>query len=373
MSVLSEFDFSAVRKPVLEAESLPPFCYTDQAFFDREMSRIFRKSWLYVCREEKIPTPGDYFVIDMLGMSVIMTRSEEGEVNAFHNLCSHRGAHMLDGSGNARMIRCPYHSWCYDTNGRLVRAPDMEKTCNFDHVKNGLQRISLDTWAGFVFINFENNPQGLADQLGDLPERLAPYDIVNMVCVREREDIVETNWKLYQEVDMEDYHAPSVHPLSIGQQVFPRLPSGGSYETTFFEYGRTVSIMRNDKGPVFPKIETLRGKCAEGTHFTMVYPGFFLVNTLDSMWWINKIPISPEQSYVRSGFCFPRTTVARDDFEEVSKRYHSRWDLVVDEDNQITARHQKGIRSPFARPGRLSFHEEVVNAMNNWVLDKVLD
>ena len=129
----------------------------------------------------------------------------------------------------------------------------------------------------------------------------------------------------------------------------------------------------NDKGPVFPKIETLRGKCAEGTHFTMVYPGFFLVNTLDSMWWINKIPISPEQSYVRSGFCFPRTTVARDDFEEVSKRYHSRWDLVVDEDNQITARHQKGIRSPFARPGRLSFHEEVVNAMNNWVLDKVLD
>ena len=373
MGHILDHDFKNVRKPFLEAESLPPECYTDQKFFDREIETIFKESWLFVGRDEKIPNTGDFFVIDLLGHSIIITRSADGAVNAFHNICSHRGAHMLDGHGNAKLIRCPYHSWAYSPGGELVRAPDMEQTCSFNPDENGLQRIELATWAGFIFVNFANKPAALLDQLGDLPDRFAPYNIADMVCIREREDIVDTNWKLYQEVDMEDYHAPSVHPESIGQQVFPRLPSNGNYETTFFEFNRSVSVMSTDKGKVFPHIKGISGKCAEGTHFTMIYPGFFLVNTLDSMWWINKIPISPEKTYVRSGFCFPKATTERADFDEISARYNKRWDLVVDEDNEITARHQKGIRSPYAKPGRLSFHEEVVNAMNIWVLDKVLE
>ena len=351
---------------------MPPKCYTDPDFFRKEVKNIFMESWLFVGRQEKIPNVGDYFVIELIGHSVIVMRDSNGAVNAFHNLCSHRGARILDGEGNTTLIRCPYHSWCFSLSGELVRAPDMQKTCNFDKKEHGLQSISVDFWDGFIFVNFAISPAPLLTHLGDLPERFAPYDIANMICVREREDIVETNWKLYQEVDMEDYHAPSVHPLSIGQQVFPRLPSGGAYETTFFEYDQTVSVMSTDKGKVFPKIKKLTGQCAQGTHFTMVYPGFFLVNTLDSMWWINKIPIYPEKTYVRSGFCFPKSTVEREDFKENSARYHKRWDLVIDEDNNITERHQSGIRSPFAKSGRLSFHEEVVNAMNNWVLDRVL-
>ena len=371
MNELNNKNFEAVRRPFLEAESLPPSCYHDQEFFDLEMENIFRKSWLFVGRGEKIPNYGDFFVIDLLGQSLIITRAKDNKVRAFHNLCSHRGARMLEGSGNEKLIRCPFHSWCYSPSGELVRAPDMERTCNFDLTEHGLQPLQLDTWAGFIFVNFDKNCKPLHEHLGDLPERFGPYNISDMVCVREREDIVKTNWKLYQEVDMEDYHAPSVHPISIGQQVFPRLDSDGEYETTFFEHDRTVSVMSTDKGEVFQHIEGLSGKCAEGTHFTMVYPCFFLVNTLDSMWWINKIPIAPNKTYVRSGFCFPKATTARDDFEEIAARYHKRWDLVVDEDNDITELHQKGIESPYAKAGRLSFHEEVVNAMNIWVLDKV--
>ena len=364
--------FDNVRKSFLEAESLPPACYKDKDFYNAEVDNIFLKSWLFIGRAEKLPTPLAYFVVDILNESVLVTRNEEGKIQAFQNFCRHRGARLLDGHGVAKQIRCPYHNWGYSHNGDLVGAPDMKRTEHFSKADNGLLKVRLESWAGFLFINFDPDATPLLDYLGDLPKTLEKYDLANMHCIKEIKHSVACNWKLYTEVDMEDYHAPTVHPLSIGQQVFPRQPSNGEYETTFYECPKTVSVMSTDHGPVFPHIEGLSGKAATGTYFTMIYPGFFLVTTLDSCWWINKIPVDETNSAVDVGYCFPKSTVARDDFEAISQRYIERWDMVIDEDNKICERHQRGISSRWSLPGRLSFHEEVVNVMNNWVLDRVL-
>lgn len=362
---------ATVQRHFLETSSLPPECYKSQAFFDAEIDRIFFKYWLFVGREEKLAAPGDYFVADLLGESVIVVRDKNGGLGAFQNFCRHRGARLLDGAGSVKAIRCQFHNWGYGLDGCLLGAPDMARSIGFDKHDNGLVPVRVETWDGFVFVNFDSDALPLRSFLGDLPETLNGYQLRDMRCIMEKHHHVQCNWKLYTEVDMEDYHAPTVHPVSIGQQVFPRQPGMGEYETTFFEYPRTISVTSVDKGPVFPKIPNISGKAATGTYFTMVYPGFFLVTTQDSSWWINKLPVTPTTTDVHVGYCFPSSTIAREDFATISPRYVARWDMVIDEDNRICERQQLGINSRWCRPGRFSFHEEVVHAMNQWVISKI--
>ena len=105
--------YENVRLPHLEASTLLPWCYTSQDFYQREVERIFVKTWNFVGREDEIPNPGDYFTLEMFGESVIFIRNESGQVRAFANTCRHRGTCLLEGKGNCRTIICPYHAWTY--------------------------------------------------------------------------------------------------------------------------------------------------------------------------------------------------------------------------------------------------------------------
>src|SRR5258706_15734657 len=111
--------YQRVRRPALEAESLPPWCYTAPEFYDREVDRIFRKTWNFLGRVDEVAKPGDFRVFDLVGESVIVLRDREGEVRAFANTCRHRGTRLLAGTGKCRSIACPYHAWTYDLDGRL--------------------------------------------------------------------------------------------------------------------------------------------------------------------------------------------------------------------------------------------------------------
>jgi len=109
--------YKAVRRPLLDAETMPTWCYTSDAFYRREVDRIFRKVWNFLGAADQIPRPGDYFTVTFAGVPVIILRDEDGELRAFANSCRHRGSALLDGSGNCKRIVCPYHSWNYRLDG----------------------------------------------------------------------------------------------------------------------------------------------------------------------------------------------------------------------------------------------------------------
>src|SRR5436305_863279 len=106
-ALFSPATFAGVRRPLEEAETLPPFCYSSDAFFRREVERIFMKVWNFIGRADRIPNPGDYFTLDFVGVPVIVVRGNDGEVRAFGNSCRHRGATVAVGEGNCRAFRCP--------------------------------------------------------------------------------------------------------------------------------------------------------------------------------------------------------------------------------------------------------------------------
>ncbi len=367
--------YARTRRPVLEAETLPPAAYTSTEFYQREVERIFMKAWNFMGRADHLREPGDYAAFEFVGVPLILVRDQRGGLRAFSNSCRHRGTQLVEGEGHSKNFRCPYHSWVYGLDGALLAAPEMEQTVEFDRSRYGLVPIKLETWGGFVFINFDPGSRSLADYLGDLPELLASYSLKDLVCVRREEHDLACNWKLFAENAMEEYHIATVHRATIQQKTAmethgPEPPRGQS-AILYSEHEGSMALLTGETG--FPPIETLTGRPAHGTYFVLVYPSTMLGLTNDCVWYLELRPQGPRRTTLIHGACFPRKTVARDDFAEVVTRYYRRWDKTAGEDIRASEWQQKGLESPLSRPGRFSFREVLVHEIDNWILDHVLD
>ena len=370
--------YEGVRKPLLEAETMPPFTYTSPEFYQREVERIWRKTWNFIGSADQIRNNGDYFTLDFAGVPTIVLRDHDGKIRAFANTCRHRGSELLDGKGNCKLIVCPYHSWSYELNGNLRGTPEMDKTLNFDKAAYGLISIAIDTWGNFLFINFGKNPEPLEKHLGDLPEKLAPYRLENMALARRKTFEMDCNWKLFVENAKESYHIATVHRATINQYASAKAAgywvekATGDYVVTFAQHEGSMALLKGAKG--FPTIESLKGRReAGGTYAPLIYPSTYLACTIDCAWYLEMHPISANKTYMVHGALFPRDRLDRPDFEEVAKNYYHRWDITIEEDILASVRQQRGLETPFAPPGRFSHREPLVHEIDNWILDRVVD
>ena len=372
--VLDPALYASVRRPVMEAETLPPAAYSSEAFYAREVERIFMKEWNFMGRADQIPKPGDYFTVDFVGVPLLIVRDAQGDLRAFSNSCRHRGSAVADGEGNCRAFKCPYHSWVYGLDGALLGAPHMERAVGFDPKQYGLVPLRLETWGGFLFVSFSPETPGLAQYLGDLPQKLESYRLEDMRVVRRVTFDIACNWKLFVENAMEELHIPTVHRKTIEQntplETHAPEEAHGQYCTLFSTHEGSMALLKGDVG--FPPIPSRRGKAATGTYFVMLYPSTMLGVTSDCTWYLELRPLGSRRTLLIHGACFPRSTVARDDFHDVAPRYFKRWDTTVREDIDASERQQRGLESPFSARGRFSHHEVLVHEIDNWVLDRVL-
>jgi choline monooxygenase len=369
--------YAAVRRPLLDAETLPAWCYTAEAFYRREVERIFRQAWNFLGAADQLPAPGDFLALRFAGVPLIVLRDDAGTLRAFANACRHRGTELLEGRGNCRAIVCPYHSWSYALDGRLIGTPEMHETHAFDPADFGLVPIRLDTWGGFMFVNFDADAPPLAAWLGDLPDRVAPYRLDDMACVRRKEYVMACNWKLFVENAKESYHIATVHRRTINRYASAKSsgywvePAEGQYCTTFAQHEGSMALLKGDAG--FPTIESLAGRReAAGTSAPLIYPSTYLACTIDCAWYLELHPLGPAHTRLVHGALFPKARLARPDFAEVAQNYYKRWDITIEEDIVASERQQRGLDSPLVRPGRFSHREPLVHQIDNWILDRVL-
>ena len=257
--------YQTQRRPMMDAETLQSWCYTSPEFYRREVETIFMKIWNFFGRADQIPNPGDYHAFEFVGVPLVILRDRQGELRAFANTCRHRGTLLLDGTGNCRAIKCPYHGWVYSLNGELTGAPDMDETTGFDRKDYGLIPLRLETWGGFMFVNFDPDAEPLMDFLGELPTMLASHDLEDMVTTRHQEYLLDCNWKLFVENAMEAYHIPNVHKESISKHKAKKrreaLPiPNGEFVYLYTSQKGSRALMPGDSG--FPEIEGLDEKGA---------------------------------------------------------------------------------------------------------------
>ena len=371
--------YAAVRKPLLQAETLPTWCYTSDAFYQREVERIWRKAWNFVGHVDQVAKPGDYLAMEFAGVPLIIVRGKDNVVRAFANACRHRGSTLLDdGAGHCSTIVCPYHSWSYGLDGTLLGAPEMHKTEGFKPAENGLVELRFGSWGGFLFVCFDNAAPPLATWLGGLPEKLDCYALDDMVLARRKVFDMECNWKIFVENAKESYHIGTVHKATINKYASARSAGywveepTGEYVITFAQHENSMALLQGDAG--FPPIETLAGRReASGTYAPLLYPSTYLACTIDCAWYLELHPLGPNRTRLVHGALFPRSRMQRPDFAQLAANYYKRWDITIEEDIVASDRQQKGVASPYCLPGRFSHREPLVHTIDNGVLDQVLD
>lgn len=359
-----------VRKPRVEASTLPPQCYTSEAFFRREQETLFRKNWQFVCRAERLKKVGSYICHESHGRSVIIIRSKDNQVKAFTNSCRHRGSRLLNDAGECGRIVCPYHSWVYALDGQLIGTPDMTGVLGFDKSEFSLIEMPVENWGGFLFINPDSAAQSLKDYMGNFPDFFQGHQTASMRQTHTIEFEVQSNWKLLAENALEAYHTGTVHRETLGQQQSREIESRGNWTGLLVEDEASVATLPG-QDPPFPYIDGLSAYAKSGAFFTLLYPSTQFVFAQDCMWWLDFKPASVSETKLEIGACFPETTIAQHHFEETSKLYADRWHRATAEDNAICEAQQQG--QVFQRkPGRYAPSEFAVRAFSNWVLDQVL-
>lgn len=362
--------------PIELAHSLPPVVYTSQHWYDREVDELFMHGWLVATREEEIAKPGDYLRVDLFGEPLIVIRGRDGVVRTLAATCRHRGAELLKGKGSCRAIVCPYHSWTYSLSGDLIGTPGMGEARNFRREEYSLPSVRTETWGGFVFVNFDNDAEPLLTALSDIPERFSSYKLDEMVVTRKWELDVAANWKVWVENSREGYHLGTVHRPSLekyspGYKLIPYSNAGvpGVYCMTTCNNEMGMMIPEN---PLIPFIEGLSPEDLDANHYVVAYPHFIFNLAPDRMALHQLFPLGPNRTKVVYWLCFPRSTVERSRFSEVSAEIYEPFDSFIPEDHVICESVQRGLRSRFAAPGRLSPGEEVtVHSFAEYLVGKM--
>ena len=370
-----ERELASIRRPLQVASTLPGRFYHDPAIYAQELQTMFSRMWLCVGRDEDIEKPGDYLTRTVGDESVVVLRDASGSVNAFHNVCRHRGSRLLSepsGSG-LKHVQCPYHAWTYGLDGALKVAPHMEDAREFDKPKFGLNRVRLDRWDGFLFINFSNEGPGLMEFLGDMGTKFARYGMGGLRRGRRIDYTVSTNWKMLAENYSECYHCALIHPelnkvshyTSGETDLVNQATVGGWMDLRKDEY-QTMSLSGKSNRPPFKGISP---EDHRRIHYYIVYPNMLLSLHPDYVMTHTIWPSGPGRSDIVCEFLFDKDEVARPDFDPSDAVDF--WDLTNRQDWHVCELAFKGTQSGGYTKGRLSSLEWMVHIFDNFVADRL--
>jgi len=197
---------SAIR----EARTLPSRFYRESESHALDRNSIFGHAWQLLHRAEELNQPGDLRLARIDGRSVILVLDRKGDLRGFHNVCRHRAGPVAQESGRVSRLRCGYHGWTYDLDGRLKATPDIASR-DLDRCGHGLFPIEVGTWESFVFGSLDPRYR-LESLVAGIKERIGPTHWAQMRLEQRVSYDIACNWKVYVDNYLEGYHLPLVHP-----------------------------------------------------------------------------------------------------------------------------------------------------------------
>ncbi|ATE66328.1 (2Fe-2S)-binding protein [Rhizorhabdus dicambivorans] len=186
--------------------------YHSPDFFRKEVDKVFLKTWQYAVHEDELPNVGDTYVFDLLHKTVLITRQEDGSLKAMQNVCLHRGRKLVTHGGCKRQFRCPFHGMEWNIDGTFKWNPIGWDFPQIAEKEFSLPEVRLESWMGFVFINFDPNATPFADLVGVLPDHMEHWKLRDCYKGAHVGKIVRANWKVVAEAFMEGYHVYATHP-----------------------------------------------------------------------------------------------------------------------------------------------------------------
>ncbi len=351
-------DLSAVRRPIAEAHGLPNAHYTDAAVFDAEKQALLFDGWSGLAVAADVPEPGDAVPLTFLGMPLLLIRDRADRVRVFQNICRHRGMILVEAPRKIEgAIRCPYHSWCYATDGRLVSTPHVggpgQNTHEgIDRSTLGLIEVRSHIWMDVVWINVSGTAPAFEEANADLLLRWREFDkpLYHGGAQSSFTLEVNCNWKLAVENYCESYHLPWVHP---GLNSYSRLEDHYHIEAPGRFSGQGTRVYRQIKGQgdeVFPDFAGLSNKWDTAAEYITAFPNVLLGVHRDHAFAIILQPQGPGKTleHVHLYYAEPDTS------EDLRARNAAQWKTVFTEDVFVVEGMQRGRHAVSFDGGRFS-------------------
>jgi len=376
-TILSPQAIEAVQRPIAQAMGLPSIAYTSPEFLKQEQDLLFAPGWIYAGRADELARPGDGRPVEIAGRPLIVLRNRAGEIKAFHNVCSHRNALLARTPfGGRPTITCPYHSWTYDLDGRLMRTPhiggqDVHQCEGIERSELGLRSVRLESWAGLLFVNLTGDAPPLASWLKPLTDRWQAYDFSLLRYGGGRSYELATNWKHAVENYLESYHLPWVHP---GLNSYSRMSDHYCFLAGSEAGGQGTQVYApgSKDGQSLPAMALPEDQVRRG-EYPVLYPNLLTGVQSDHFFLIDVIPVSPGVTRERFEIFFFGDDAMDEPHRAIREQTIKRWNEVFVEDIDVVERLQQGHASPAATGGRFSaVQDQVVHHFHCWILERML-
>jgi len=344
--------FVDIDPDIRAASTLPAKVYSDPGYFALQQDRVFATSWQYAADAQQVKAPGHVLPFTLLegclNEPLVITSDDDAELRCLSNVCTHRGALVVEGEGHLKSLRCRYHGRRFSLDGSFVSMPEFEDTKDFPSPADCLPKLPLEKWGPLLFTSL-NPSTSFSDWIKPVNERVSwmPLDEFRRDQKTSRDYLIGANWALYCDNYLEEFHIPYVH-AGLSEQL-----DYGSYYTEIFPSGSLQMGIARSGDTVFdlPRNHPDHGKKVAAFYFWLFpnimlnfYPWGLSVNVV--------YPLGPARTRV-SFISYVWKEDLRD--QGVGGDLHK----VEMEDEEVVESVQRGVSSRLYNRGRFSARREV--------------
>ena len=376
-----------VDKPIEEANGLPNECYVNNDYLAHEKEKIFFNKWTVIGVASSTPNPGDARPHNLLGVPLIVVRDKDKRIRVFHNVCSHRGFKLLDKSCTLKnVIRCPYHSWSYDFNGKLVATPHIGGLNNhqsekFDKIKSSLKEVKTKVWMDIIFVNINSNEIEFDEYIKPLENRWSKFiNLKDQKSLVHSKDYgyfnleVNCNWKFAIENYCESYHLPTIHPelnkvsniddhyhiqglpnrfAGQGSKKYEQPVKGNKKFHTFSNWDKNM-LKNSEYIALFPNVMI-------GLHIDHFY-----------VFWLEPLTMNKTKEHMQM-YYVGNESANGEELKELRKENSRFWKDVMLEDISAIEGMQEGRNSPIYNGGNFSpIMDQPTHQFHKWVANNLI-
>ena len=386
-TLINKEKLDVVSKPIAESHGLPNECYISEEYTKIERKKLFEDKWVVIGAASSLPKIGDAKPYNLLNLPMIILRDKKNKIRVFHNVCSHRGYKIMQKPCTIKnVIRCPYHSWSYDTHGTLVATPHIggmnkHEVDKFDKSKSGLKEIRSCVWLDLIMININNNEIAFEEYIKPLSDRWAEFwPEKDRKLISHSKDYgyfnlkAKCNWKFAIENYCESYHLPWVHPgLNSYSKIEDHYHIQG-LPNRFAGQGTVVYNPRlkgKEKFPSFPNWPKNKEHIAE---YVALFPNVMLGVHKDHYYayWLEPIDHKYTIEHMEIYYVGEKAANSKK-FKSIRKQNYKLWKGVQSEDVSIIEGMQEGRNSPSYNGGNFSpIMDNPTHHFHKWVATNVV-
>lgn len=314
--------------------------YTEPARLAAEQA-LLRRHPIALSFAAKLAQPGDYVTHDLLGLPILLLRDMDGQLQAFLNVCRHRGAKLVwDRAGcGKRAFTCPYHAWSYDLTGRLRGIPHEAGFSGLDKAQHNLVRLPVAEAFGLVFVLPEPRAEyDFSGFLGGVKDDLEAFGLGTHVLHDEREIGLNCNWKVVIEGGLETYHVQHAHKRTIAPMFADNVAVADRLEphARLYFTKRNAAELGDDLSD--------RNLRDYGNPLYYIFPNLIVLVQPDHATVMTVFPQGTDRCIVQGGALIPQPAVTAKATAYWDRNVKIFWD-ALDEDFQMGQAIQAGFRS----------------------------